>query len=448
MLAMAVPPPVTERTKLLFLILGGLVTLAGFSVSASAVALGVAFVTQRDAGGYFTTPVERYHTSTYALVSKSLALATQLGPGDWAVREGPPVQLHVQATSGRSDVSVFIGIARTQDVRAYLSGVAYDEVARVEAEPSKVEYRTQSGVATPARPAAQSMWSASASGVGTRTIDWNARPGQWTLVAMNADGSPGVNVDLQVSMKADWLGAFAQRLAVGGFFTLVIGVAAVIFGGFLPPETPRLPVPSAEPITLEASLDTPLGRWLWLVKWLLAIPHFVVLLFLLVAFVVLTVVAFFAILFTERYPMALFETNVGILRWGWRVGYYAYSTLGTDRYPPFTLQQAEYPATFTVAYPERLSRGLALVKWWLLAIPHYIIVGVFVASGPGRAGLVTILVFFAAIALLFSGRYPQGIFDLAVGLNRWIYRVIAYAALMRDEYPPFRLDLGGKSGQD
>ncbi len=436
----------SERTKLLFLVLGGLVTLAGFSVSVSAIALGVAFVTQRDAGGYFTTPVERYHTAAYALVSKSLELTTQLGPGEWAVREAP-VQLHVQATSGRPDAAIFIGIAPTADVRTFLSGVAYDEVVRAETKPSRIEYRAHAGTATPARPAAQSMWSASASGVGTQTIDWTAQRGQWTLVAMNADGSPGVDVDLQVAMKADWLGAFAQRLAFGGFFTLVIGVAAVVFGGFLPAQTPPSPTSPAEPVALEASLDAPLSRWLWLVKWFLAIPHFVVLLFLLVAFVVLTVVAFFAILFTERYPLALFETNVGILRWGWRVSYYAYSALGTDRYPPFTLQQADYPATFIVAYPERLSRGLALVKWWLLAIPHYIIVGAFAASGPGRAGLVTILVFFAAVALLLSGRYPLGIFDLAVGLNRWVYRVIAYAALMRDEYPPFRLDLGGKTPQ-
>ena len=208
------------------------------------------------------------------------------------------------------------------------------------------------------------------------------------------------------------------------------------------------------PVRVEATLDEPLSRWLWLVKWLLAIPHFVMLLFLWAAFVVLSVVAFFAILFTGRYPRGIFAFNVGVLRWTWRVTYYGYSALGTDRYPPFTLGHApDYPATLEIAYPERLSRGLVLVKWWLLAIPQYIVLaviwgGAWGATGKGAGlvasvGLVGLLVFFAALALLFAGRYPDGLFDFVMGLNRWGYRVVAYVSLMRDEYPPFRLDQGG-----
>ncbi|HEV3407950.1 MAG TPA: DUF4389 domain-containing protein [Gaiellaceae bacterium] len=212
-------------------------------------------------------------------------------------------------------------------------------------------------------------------------------------------------------------------------------------------------VEAAQPVVLEGDLAEPLSRWLWLVKWLLLIPHYIVLVFLWIAFVVVTVIAFFAILFTGRYPRGLFGFNVGVLRWTWRVAFYGYSALGTDRYPPFTLGPApDYPATLDVAYPERLSRGLVLVKWWLLAIPHYIVVGVFEGAwwgwwGDGRAwsagaGLISVLVLFAAVVLLFKARYPHGIFNLVMGLNRWIYRVVAYAALMRDDYPPFRLDQG------
>jgi hypothetical protein len=192
---------------------------------------------------------------------------------------------------------------------------------------------------------------------------------------------------------------------------------------------------------------------MWLVKWFLAIPHFIVLAFLWIAFVLLTVVAGFSILFSGRYPRGIFDFNVGVMRWTWRVSYYAASGgLGTDRYPPFTTDSvADYPADLDVAYPEQLSQSLVLVKWWLLAIPHYLVVGIITGSsyewwapGPWAGGLVGILVLIAAVILLFTGRYPRQLFDFIIGLNRWVFRVVAYASLMTDRYPPFRLDQGGR----
>jgi hypothetical protein len=194
----------------------------------------------------------------------------------------------------------------------------------------------------------------------------------------------------------------------------------------------------AYPVHLRGELTIPPGRWVWLFKWLLIVPHLFVLAFLSIASFVLTVIAFFAVLFTGKYPRGMFDFNVGVMRWGWRVSFYAYSALGTDKYPPFSLEpDPNYPADLEVEYPEKLNNGLVLVKW-LLALPHWIIVGIF--QGGRGWGLISVLSIINAVILLFTGKMVPDIFKLVIGFNRWTYRVYAYAFLMRDEYPPFRLD--------
>jgi hypothetical protein len=445
-----------SKGKIAVVIVGVLVGLVGLGFLAGGGGLLWANETQRDADGFFTTGEVELSTESYAITSEEIALGAE--PGDW-FPSGRLATVRLEVT-GPEDAPVFVGIGPEDEVEAYLDGVARSEVSRI--VDRGVTYRNIAGDSVPALPENQGFWAVSTAGPGAQTISWDLEQGRWTAVIMDAGAAQGVTVAASAGANTELLGAIAIGLLAVGVVLVIAAVALVITGVWRSGE----PLPAATsdsaygpyPVLLEGELDPNLSRWQWLVKWLLAIPHYIVLAFLWVAFVFLTIVAWFAILFTGRYPKSIFDFNVGVLRWSWRVSYYTYGALGTDQYPPFTLADADYPARFDVAYPAQLSRGLVLVKSWLLAIPHYIIVGLFTsgliwytteigesgnAVAEAGAGLIGILVFIAAVILLFTGRYPQGLFDLVVGLNRWVFRVAAYAALMRDEYPPFRLDTGG-----
>ncbi len=184
------------------------------------------------------------------------------------------------------------------------------------------------------------------------------------------------------------------------------------------------------PVTFDVQYPQELSRWLIFVKWLLAIPHFVILYALLIAWEVVTFIAFFAILFTKRYPKELFDFSVNVYRWNANV--YSYIFLMRDEYPPFSWEAGKYPVTYDVAYPEELSRWMIFVKW-LLAIPHIIVLGLLYIG----AMLALLAAWFA---ILFTKKFPESLFRFLIGVQRWQYRVYAYAYLMRDEYPPFSLE--------
>jgi uncharacterized protein DUF4389 len=135
------------------------------------------------------------------------------------------------------------------------------------------------------------------------------------------------------------------------------------------------------------------------------------------------------ILFRQKYPRWWFDWNLELSRFSSRVG--VFLALMDDRYPSTDEQQS---VRLDFPYPDatRLNRWLPLVKWFL-AIPHYIVL-VFL----WLAAIVSVI--FAWFAILFTGRYPRGLFDFVEGVFRWTTRVVAYAfVLVTDEYPPFRL---------
>lgn len=183
------------------------------------------------------------------------------------------------------------------------------------------------------------------------------------------------------------------------------------------------------PLVFDVEYPEKLSRWLIFVKWLLAVPHWIILYALMAVAEVITVIAWFAILFTGRYPKGMFVFVVGIYRWYYNL--IAYAALLRDDYPPFSLSAGQYPLTFDVEYPERLSRLLIFFKW-LLIIPHLIVLVLL-----GIVYWITLVI--AWFAILFTGRYPKGLFNYGVGLLRWGARINAYYMLMRDDYPPFSM---------
>lgn len=437
------PPTPPDRQgrglgKILLTVFGSVGALAALALLVGALVLGIAH-TQRDGEGFLTTSTERHATGSYALTHEGVRIGDVSELPEWIDQRFGTVRVSATVAEG---TPLFVGVAQTADVDRYLQGVSHEQVTDFGVD------RTSpvAGGAPRGAPGGETFWAASTAGTGTQTLEWELAEGTWSIVLMNADASPGVAADVELGARLGFLATAAILVAILALLIGAASVAMLVFGlagprgggGAVPAATPGL-----YPVALEAQLDESLSRWRWLVKWVLAIPHYVVLAFLWAAFVVLTVVAFFGILVTGRYPRPLFEFNLGVLRWTWRVVYYAF-TLGTDRYPPFSLAaEPDYPATLDVPYPERLSRRLVLVKSWLLAIPHLVIVGIFSGgmlwASSDWPGLTAILALVAGAVLLFRGRYPRDVFDLLVGLNRWSWRVVAYVALMRDEYPPFRL---------
>ena len=358
-----------KPNRILAIVIGTLLLLPSLAMVIGGGALAAAYAFGRDDAGYFETSVDGVASPTAAVTAEELTLSAEPGSPDWLLDLiEADVRLRV---ASEADVALFVGIGPEKDVDAYLAGVAHDQITRLDGNDAVLSRRAGSSAAEP--PADQGFWVASATGTGTQQLDWEATDGRWAVVVMNADGSPGVAADADVGLRVAGGSPLAVVLGVVGLVLTALAVALIVFGasgrtegaGPAPVPPPAGPLAAwagpcpGHPVSLDAHLDPGLSRWQWLVKWFLAIPHFIVLAFLGVAFVVVTVVAGVSILFTGRYPRQLFDFNVGVLRWYWRVTFYATTGgIGTDAYPPFSLgEEPAYPATLSIEHPARLSRG-------------------------------------------------------------------------------------------
>ncbi len=191
------------------------------------------------------------------------------------------------------------------------------------------------------------------------------------------------------------------------------------------------------PVHLTGEYNVSPNRLLWIIKFILLVPHYIVVWLLSIPTIVTVPVSWLAVVILGQNPRFLWGYHAGLLRWSWRVNFYGGWYWGegsnTDRYPPFSFAPSQdYPADIFIDYPERSSRLTGLFRW-LLVLPHWIIVSVLDA-------IRNVLILIALLALLFTGRYPESIFDIVMALNRWTYRVAAYSMLLVDRYPPFSFD--------
>lgn len=186
------------------------------------------------------------------------------------------------------------------------------------------------------------------------------------------------------------------------------------------------------PLRLDIDHQEQYSRFMPLVKWFLLIPHYIALIVLSFVAVLAVIVAWFAVLITGRYPRALFDFVLGVGRWRMRVTGYLY--LLVDGYPPFSLEHdPDYPVRFQIEYPEDgVARWRPLVAW-LLVIPYLIVANIIQYLGH-------LMVFFGFFTILFTRKFPKGMFDIVLVSLRWLERGYAYLLWMTTKYPPFVWD--------
>jgi hypothetical protein len=234
------PPKRSRGARVALLVGAGVASL--LAVGALSVgALALWGDSQKDAQGYISTDSERFAASTHALATESLdvdldgaeGLVDATGLGD--------IRLDV---ASQTDKPVFAGIARTDDVSAYLADTSHTTVTDLDYEPFEASYSPQAGERSPAKPGGESIWAASTQGAGPQTLTWEAEDGDWSIVVMNADGSPGVAADISAGAKLPFLTEVGWS-AIGGGAILLIAAATLTLLGVRSPRKGSRGTPAA-----------------------------------------------------------------------------------------------------------------------------------------------------------------------------------------------------------
>jgi hypothetical protein len=173
---------------------------------------------EADKQGYISTGSERFSSSGHALATDNLDIELD---GPEALLDEAAGKLRVEADA-HGDKPVFVGIAPTNEVDEYLRGSAHDLVTDVDFSPFEADYSTRDGSATPAPPAQERFWAATAQGAGDQSLTWDVEDGDWSVVVMNADGSRGVDADVGAGVRISWLDDAGLVSLTTGFVLLVL----------------------------------------------------------------------------------------------------------------------------------------------------------------------------------------------------------------------------------
>jgi hypothetical protein len=236
------PLPVSAG-RVVLIVLGSLGVLLGLVLLVGGGFLLWADRTQRD-DGYLTTPTERFATPTYALTRSRLDVDT--GGERWVLNESWFGKVRIRGESAH-DKTLFIGIGPEAEVSRYLGSVAHANVQDVDFDPFRATYLAVAGGPPEARPTDQTFWAASASGVGTQTLTWKVRDGDWSVVLMNADGSRGVAADVDVGAKLSFILWVAIGALLGGLGVTAGSAALIVLAARRPRPPPAPPVESRAP---------------------------------------------------------------------------------------------------------------------------------------------------------------------------------------------------------